>query len=444
MATPHRLFHLWLAAVNSGDASLITSFFDQHGAALPPHQLDKELSYWRTGGLDLRRTDEDSARIFSALVQDRAQGSYARAVLEMEPDAGPGLRRFSVQYVTDLPDAEPERLSEAQALAELDARLSRCAASDSFSGAVLVTRGGETVFSRACGLRDRARGIANAIDTRFCIASMGKMLTGVAAVQLVQAGKIDFEEPLIRYVPDYPDESVAAQLRVGQLLNHTGGTGDIFVPETEAIREKKARPADYMEILGTRPLRFVPGSDWEYSNYGFMLAGLVIERASGQTYDDYVAEHIFRPAAMDASSFDAPDGHAVHYSRSSVRAPWEPWSATGAQHRGTPAGGAYSTVTDIARFASALVRNELLDAAHTELATTGNVPARGGRYGYGFGEHTIGGVRWFGHGGGSAGVNGELRIYPQSGYVVVALANLDPPAAVAMSAFVGDRLPAAV
>jgi len=107
--------------------------------------------------------------------------------------------------------------------------------------------------------------------------------------------------------------------------------------------------------------------------------------------------------------------------------------------RGTSAGGGYSTVEDLARFAQALVALKLLDAAHT-----GKVAATRGasKYAYGFGDYTAGGVRWFGHGGGAPGMNGELRIFPESGYAVAILANLDPPAASRLAEFLTERLPA--
>lgn len=110
--------------------------------------------------------------------------------------------------------------------------------------------------------------------------------------------------------------------------------------------------------------------------------------------------------------------------------------------RGTSAGGGCSTVGDLLRFAEALVHNKLLNAKYTEVLTTGKVQTGKGKYAYGFGDNQPDGVRWFGHNGGAPGMNGELRIYPGSGYVVAVLANLDPPAATELARFIGDRLPA--
>jgi CubicO group peptidase (beta-lactamase class C family) len=113
--------------------------------------------------------------------------------------------------------------------------------------------------------------------------------------------------------------------------------------------------------------------------------------------------------------------------------------------RGSSAGGGYSTVRDLLRFATALEAGRLLPATRVAQLTTGAVemplaPAEL-RYGRGFFESRRGSRRWFGHGGGAPGMNGDLRIYPESGYVVVALSNLDPPAASAMTRFAAARLP---
>jgi D-alanyl-D-alanine carboxypeptidase len=113
-------------------------------------------------------------------------------------------------------------------------------------------------------------------------------------------------------------------------------------------------------------------------------------------------------------------------------------------YRGTSAGGGYSTVEDLLAFANALENHKLLDAQHVDLLTTGKVerPEGGSKYGYGFGDETSAdGVRCFGHGGGAPGMNGDLKICPQSGYVIAVLANLDPQAAGHASDFIAGRLP---
>ena len=111
-------------------------------------------------------------------------------------------------------------------------------------------------------------------------------------------------------------------------------------------------------------------------------------------------------------------------------------------YRGTSAGGGYSTVEDLMKFATALQTNKLLNAQYTEMLTTGKVDTTfGGKYAYGFQEASVNGTRCFGHGGGAPGMNGELKICPAAGYVVAVLSNLDPPAATRVADFITNRLP---
>jgi CubicO group peptidase (beta-lactamase class C family) len=110
-------------------------------------------------------------------------------------------------------------------------------------------------------------------------------------------------------------------------------------------------------------------------------------------------------------------------------------------YRGTSAGGGYSTVEDLSRFANAIQENKLLNAHYTELLTTGKTETPNGSYAYGFGDRKVNGTRCFGHGGGAPGMNGDLEICPGPGYVVAVLANMDPPAASRVSEFITNRLP---
>jgi CubicO group peptidase (beta-lactamase class C family) len=176
-----------------------------------------------------------------------------------------------------------------------------------------------------------------------------------------------------------------------------------------------------------------------------LLLGVVIEKVSGKSYYDYVAEHIYQPAGMTRSGSE-PESEAVRdrsigYMRQQGGGGWTPNTNT-LPYRGTSAGGGYSTVGDLLKFANALIGNKLLNAEYTALLITGKVDSGAGRrYAYGFEDGRKDGVGAVGHGGGAPGMSGDLRIYPQSGYVVAVLSNLDPPAAPQVSAFLDLRLP---
>jgi D-alanyl-D-alanine carboxypeptidase len=166
----------------------------------------------------------------------------------------------------------------------------------------------------------------------------------------------------------------------------------------------------------------------------FILLGAVIEAVTEESYYDYVDEHIYEPDGMTGTGSlpeaRAVPNRAVGYMDPSGGTDWRPNTDT-LPYRGTSAGGGYSTVGDFARFADALLNHELLNPDSTELLITGEEEIGPGiSYAYGFEDHRDAqGNGWVGHGGGAPGMNGDLRIYPASDYVVVVLANLDPPVA---------------
>jgi D-alanyl-D-alanine carboxypeptidase len=339
------------------------------------------------------------------------------------------------------PDVQAAR--DSAFVAEVRARLEAATAADQFSGAVLVTRDGHTVFEGAYGLADRERNVPNTLLTQFRVGSMNKMLTAVAALQLVQAGTLRLDAPLGTYLPDYPNADVASRVTPHHLLTHTGGTGDIFGPLFMEHRSELREPSDYLRLYGTRGLQFTPGAQHVYSNYGFMLLGALVESVAGMRYDDYVAAHVHAPAGMTATGAAPEDslvtGRAVGYMRASGALVS---NASTLPYRGTPAGGGYSTVGDLARFAAAVQQHRLLDPAHTAQLISGKVAVGTAfQYAYGFIDRVVGGRRFVGHGGGAPGMNGDLAFEPDGGYVVVVLSNLDPPAAQQMAAFILNRLP---
>ena len=392
------------------------------------------------------------------LYEGKVTGNHIQGTHE-GPHLGPGQGE-SVPWEVTKVATPPAVLSESGAIAALKTELGEQATGGRFSGAVLVAKAGKPVFQAAYGNADCERKITNTEATKFRFGSMGKMFTAVAVMQLAQAGKIKLEDPIAKYLPNYPNKEVSA-VTIYQLLTHTGGTGDIFGPEFDAHRPELKTLKDYVTLYGERGLRFKPGGKWEYSNYGFVLLGRIIEVTSGQSYYDYVRDHIFNPTGMSSTGNLPEEEHVQDLATGYIRGgpgagpggPGEhppeqsvPLRSTAGDlpYRGTSAGGGYSTVTDFLRFATALTSNRLLDAQYTEVLTTGKVitPRPRAKYAFGFeDETTADDVRFFGHGGGAPGMNGRMSIFPASGYVIVVLANLDPPAADTIAQFIEQRLP---
>ncbi len=443
---PGEQFSAWLAAFNSGDRAELEKF-RSHFDKPEEHKVEGMLGFrQQTGGFDLKKIEESSATKLTGLVQERDSDQFARFAIEVEAAAPHHVTHLEIRAMGRPSEFALPRMSQGDLVTALRAKLEKDAAADKFAGAVLLAKDGKSIFTGAYGMADREKKIPNTVNTKFRIGSMNKMFTAVSILQLVQAGKISLSDPVGKYLTDYPNKDVATKVTIQQLLTHTGGTGDFFGPQFESHRLELKTLQDYLKLDGERAPEFEPGSRWEYSNYGFLMLGVVVERVSGKSYYDYVSENIYKPVGM-ASTGSLPEDQnvpdrSIGYTQSPGKS-LQPNTDT-LPYRGTSAGGGYSTVEDFLRFANALTNHKLLNAQNTELLTTGKVDTpRGDKYAFGFMDNGAGtAMRHFGHGGGAPGMNGDLQIFPQSGYVIVVLSNLDPPAASRVSDFIVNRLPA--
>lgn len=298
-------------------------------------------------------------------------------------------------------------MSEAEAVAAIRPYVEALVQRDLFSGSVLLAKDGKTLFLESFGMANKEFGIPNTADTKYNIGSINKTFTQVALMQLRDEGKVDFSKTLRTYLPDYPS-GVADKVTLQQLLQHSSGLGDIFGPAYAAMPKDRLRKlTDYLPLFVEKPLEFEPGSSRRYSNAGYIVLGLVIEKVSGMTYDEYVKTKIFGPLGMnDTAAFESD---AVVPKRASNYTRGEDGTLRTNVHmrpgRGSSAGGGYSTVGDLLRFTREV--KKVLSATSFD-RFLGADP----------------GVGWAG---GSPGVNGVVEL--GKGYTLIVLANYDPPAA---------------
>jgi D-alanyl-D-alanine carboxypeptidase len=337
--------------------------------------------------------------------------------------------------------SDHKKTSTAEIRKELETYIDKLAAEDKFSGAVLVARDGKPIFMKAYGMANKSGNIPNRIDTKFNLGSMNKMFTAVAIAQLAERSKLSFDDPISKHLPDYPSREVANKVTIHHLLTHTSGLGDYQNERFYAQLDKMRTVADLVPLFANDPLSFEPGEKWDYSNAGFVVSGLIIEKASGQSYFEYVKQHIFKPAGMTNTDFYERDtnvlNRAVGYMKVNLKGEPDP-EAPRRENRstrpakGSPAGGAYSTVNDMFRFRLALLKYRLLNQKYTDIVMREKVKVPAGwpmsEYGYGFAISFVNGKRIVGHGGAGLGIAGKLEMYPELSYTVVILSNYDLPA----------------
>ena len=379
------------------------------------------------GDVTLRTVDSISPSRASGVVQSNRTESWRRFAVIL--DTAPPRRILRVGIApAGAPDAPTRRLTDAEVVEQLRAYLERLARRDVFSGAVLLAKGGKPLFSGAYGEANKDFGVKNTIDTKFNLGSMNKMFTSVAIMQLVEAGKVSRDDTLGKFLPAGAMRSdVLSKVRVKHLLTHTSGLGSYFSPRWDSLSRAMFRTVDdWMPLVKDETLEFEPGTRWSYSNTGMLLLGKVIESASGKDYFDYVRERIYRPAGMTST-----DSYELDLVTKNLAVGYEHEDAPGGpqfrnnifQHviRGGPAGGGYSTVGDLTRFAVALQEGRLVSRESVRLLTTPKPELSSPDYGFGFGIDE--GGRIVGHSGGFPGINSQLDIYLVDGYTMAVMAN---------------------
>ena len=443
-----RAFTAWLAAFNSGEPERVRAFETTWRERPAPVERTLGLRE-QTGGFTLVRIERSEPTMIVALATEADADSLTRIEFTLNGDPAPKVTRISLAPTPRPADLAIPRLTESAALAALTERMDALAAQDRFAGIVLVARDGKVLLQKTAGLADRATRTAVTPDTKFRIGSMNKMFTAIATLQLVEAKQLALDDPIGKHLPDYPNREIADKVLVRHLLAHRGGTGDIFGPDFDQQRLTLREHADYLALYGARAPLHAPDAEFRYSNYGFVLLGAVLERVSGGSYYDFVRVHVFKPAGMTATDSlpetESVPGRSTGYMQ--VAGAWSPntdtlpWRGTAAVSEGFGLPGGYTTAGDLLRFAQALQAGTLVSKATLALATSARSKMGSRDYGYGFQVGGAGPLWSYGHGGGAPGMNGELRIYPQPGYVVVALSNLDPPVAQRLVEFFENRMP---
>ena len=320
--------------------------------------------------------------------------------------------------------------SSTGAIDALKQHVSDLYANDEFSGSILIAQNEEVLLHEAVGYFDRAENKPLDIDAQFRVGSLNKVFTSIGILMLVEEGKVNLDETLNTYLPHFKNKSISESVTVHHLLSHTGGTGDIFGPSFDRNRLSLKSHDDYVRLFEEREATMPPGNTFQYSNFGFILLGKIIENVSGQDYYEFLEENLFNKLDMNATGFEPEERVSKDITKGYMRVEdkWVdnkdtlPW-------QGTAAGGAYSTTGDLFKFAVALKNEKLISRQTLDLATSKQVAMGQAAYGYGFGVFGEGKSFFYGHNGGAAGMSSWLSIYPNSGYIIIVLSNYDQPIA---------------
>jgi CubicO group peptidase (beta-lactamase class C family) len=298
----------------------------------------------------------------------------------------------------------------------------------SFRGAVLVGIDGKIAFEKGYGLADEEWDAPNTKTTKFRIASLGKQFTAACILLLQERGRLNVQDSISRYLSDLPE--TWQPVTIHQLLTHTSGIPNYTSsPQIAKLNRTGATPEEMIALVHDKPLDFKPGTKWSYTNTGYILLGMIIEKASSQSFADFLKSNIFDPLGMTNSGYDRAtdilkerasgyqikDGHLANADFIDMSIPYA-------------AGGIYSTVEDLYRWNEALARDGKLLAADSLKQMFNEYPEAtnlGQHYGYGvvISRQKFGRLLYY-HGGGVEGFSSSIQRYPKEGVCIIVLSNL--------------------
>lgn len=281
-----------------------------------------------------------------------------------------------------------------------------------FMGSVLVSRKGKTIFKKSYGMADLEWNVPNSPTTRFNIASMTKQFTAAAILLLEDRGKLKTSDPVKKYLPDAPMSW--DKITIYHLLTHTSGISD------DAATYKPGPPE--LLLFNDKPLDFQPGERWSYINLGYVVLGYLLERISGQSFESFVQENLFKPLRMNDSGMFSyvtviPRRASGYWPGRNVienaeRPDFRLWFSSGS---------IYSTAEDLLRWQEGLFGGKLLSAASLRTMVT---PFKGD-YACGLYVRRVNSHLAIEHDGNNIGFNSEMAYYPEEKIVVIVLANLN-------------------
>ena len=311
--------------------------------------------------------------------------------------------------------------------AQIDAAIGQAYQPHEPGAVVLVAKDGKTVFRKAYGLADVARGTPMTPDMQLRLGSITKQFTATAILLLVDEGKIKLADDITRFIPDYPTRG--KRITVEQLLNHTSGIASYTAqPDFAAHMTEDFTVAGMIDRFKNLPLDFEPGSSYRYNNSGYFLLGAIIEKVAGLAYADFLEQRIFQPLGMNDTAYEGKQHGKAAFVAGHTRgdqgfAPSAPLSMT----QPYAAGALVSTVDDLARWDVAVASGKLLKPATWQKAFAKTTLTNGkvSDYAFGWANGTVRGVPTIEHGGGINGFNAYALRVPSAHVYVVVLRNTD-------------------
>lgn len=272
---------------------------------------------------------------------------------------------------------------------------------------VLVAKNGKAIYRKAVGKSNLELDVDMIPENVFMLASITKQFTAVSILMLEEQGKLSLSDPITKFIPDYPTHGKT--ITVHHLLNHTSGIKSYTsIGDLRQIARQDKTLDELIDFFKNEPMDFDPGEDYRYNNSGYVLLGKIIEVVSGETYADFIDNHIFQPLGMTASQYGSHSklikNRAMPYEEGDKGYVNASYLSMSLPHA---AGALTSTIDDMLKWQNALANNTLIKASTLQKAINGSKLNNGEHidYGYGLGELTLKGSKGYTHSGGIFGTS---------------------------------------
>lgn len=304
--------------------------------------------------------------------------------------------------------------------AKSDEYLRARAQGNNFMGAALIARDGKVLFAKGYGMANAEHGVPNTTRTKFRLGSITKQFTAASILQLEERGKLTTADPACKYIPDCP--AAWNPITLHHLLTHTSGIWNFTSdPDYRRTWMLPSRPEKTLGRFREKPLEFEPGSQFRYSNSGYILLAVILEKVAGVPFEEFLDRNIFQPLGMKGSGHDTwaailpnrASGYQIAAGKL-IHAPYHDMTI--------PIGGGdlYSTVEDLLIWDHALYTEKVLSKKSLDKAFT---PFKN-NYGLGWAITTVFGRRMIAHGGGINGFSTSINRFPEDRALVVVLSNV--------------------
>lgn len=311
-------------------------------------------------------------------------------------------------------------------VSKIDSLLEAKYPSDAPGGDFLIAKNGNVIYKKAFGLANLELNVPMTTDNVFEIGSMTKQFTAVSILMLLEQGKLDLNDEITKFLPDYPTNGHT--ITIHHLLTHTSGIKSFTsMKGISTIAKKDLTPLELIDFFKNETTDFAPGEEFKYNNSGYVVLGYIIERVSGQSYADFVEEHIFKRLGMSASQFASHRkfiqnrASGYHNKEGYINARHISFNIP------FSSGSLMSTVDDMFTWQEAIKNNTLISKKTTKKAFTNYTLNNGTPINYGYGWHikTIDGTQSREHGGSIFGFKSMGVYIPEQDIYVIGLNNCD-------------------